>query len=154
MGLLDFTASIGRKLFPSSAKPEDSANKIRAEIDSAKLNIKDLKVEFKDQVCILSGVCDDMTAYQKAVLIAGNIEGVARVEAKDLKINFVTPTQQEQQVQYYLIEKGDNLSKIAKKFYGDANKYPEIFAANKEVIKDPDLIFPGQKIRIPEIQKS
>ena len=46
--------------------------------------------------------------------------------------------------------KGDNLSKIAKKFYGDANQYNKIFEANREVIKDPNLIYPGQKIRIPK----
>ena len=45
--------------------------------------------------------------------------------------------------------KGDTLSAIAKKYYGDANKYPRIFEANREVIKDANLIFPGQKIRIP-----
>ena len=52
---------------------------------------------------------------------------------------------------YYTIVKGDNLSKIAKKFYGDANKYKVIFDANREVIKDANLIYPGQKIRIPKI---
>ena len=51
---------------------------------------------------------------------------------------------------YYTIVKGDNLSKIAKKFYGDANKYKIIFDANREVIKDANLIYPGQKIRIPK----
>jgi len=51
---------------------------------------------------------------------------------------------------YYTIVKGDNLSKIAKKFYGDANKYKVIFDANREVIKDANLIYPGQKIRIPK----
>ena len=43
----------------------------------------------------------------------------------------------------------DTLSKIAKQYYGDANKYPRIFEANREVIKDANLIYPGQKIRIP-----
>ncbi|MCI0420990.1 MAG: LysM peptidoglycan-binding domain-containing protein, partial [Acidobacteria bacterium] len=43
----------------------------------------------------------------------------------------------------------DTLSKIAKHYYGDANAYPKIFEANREVIKDPNLIFPGQKVRIP-----
>ncbi len=52
-------------------------------------------------------------------------------------------------IEYYIIQSGDTLSKIAKKYYQDANQYPKIFAANKEVIKDPNLIYPGQKIRIP-----
>ena len=52
-------------------------------------------------------------------------------------------------VEYYVIKQGDTLSAIAKHFYKDANKYPKIFEANREVIKDANLIFPGQKIRIP-----
>ena len=52
-------------------------------------------------------------------------------------------------VVYYTVESGDTLSKIAKEYLGDAMAYPTIFEANKEVIKDPDLIYPGQKIRIP-----
>ena len=52
--------------------------------------------------------------------------------------------------QYYIIKSGDTLSAIAKQFYGDANTYPKIFEANREVIKDANLIFPGQKIRIPK----
>jgi nucleoid-associated protein YgaU len=47
------------------------------------------------------------------------------------------------------IKKGDTVSKVAKWHYDDANKYPKILEANQEVIKDADLIFPGQKIRIP-----
>ncbi len=52
--------------------------------------------------------------------------------------------------QIYEIAAGDNLSKIAKKFYGDANKYMKIFEANKDQLKDPNQIKVGQKIRIPQ----
>ena len=151
MGLLDFAANIGRKLFPGSVKPEEAAGKIKQEIEAAHLNIKDLSVTMEGQVCHLAGECPDFIAFQKAVLIAGNIEGVANVEAKSFKIHAAVVAEKEPEVQYYLIQKGDTLSKIAKQFYGDANKYPKIFEANKEVIKDPDLIFPGQKIRIPAL---
>ena len=51
--------------------------------------------------------------------------------------------------QEYTIQSGDSLSKIAKQFYGDAGKYMIIFEANKDIIKDPNSIFPGQVIRIP-----
>ena len=51
--------------------------------------------------------------------------------------------------EFYVIQKGDSLSKIAKQWYGDPMKYPIIFEANREVIKDEDLIYPGQTIRIP-----
>jgi nucleoid-associated protein YgaU len=50
----------------------------------------------------------------------------------------------------YEVVAGDNLSKIAKKFYGDANQYKRIFEANKDQLSDPDKIKVGQKLKIPE----
>jgi nucleoid-associated protein YgaU len=49
----------------------------------------------------------------------------------------------------YVVRQGDSLSKIAKERYGNANQWPKIYEANKDVIKDPDLIYPGQTLRIP-----
>lgn len=49
----------------------------------------------------------------------------------------------------YTVEKGDSLSAIAKKFYGSANHWQEIFDANRDQLDDPDLIRPGQTLRIP-----
>jgi len=49
----------------------------------------------------------------------------------------------------YTVQKGDTLSKISKQFYGDANKYQKIFDANRDQLKDPDKIQPGQILRIP-----
>ena len=50
----------------------------------------------------------------------------------------------------YVVVKGDSLSKIAQRAYGNGNKWRKIYEANKDVIKDPDLIYPGQSLRIPE----
>ncbi|HEX4959673.1 MAG TPA: LysM peptidoglycan-binding domain-containing protein [Thermoanaerobaculia bacterium] len=55
----------------------------------------------------------------------------------------------EPEEQTYTIASGDSLSKIAKHFYGDASRWREIFDANSDVIKDPDMIYPGQTIKIP-----
>ena len=52
--------------------------------------------------------------------------------------------------QSYTVVKGDTLSAIAKKFYGKANAWPKIHAANKDQIPNPDLIKPGQVLRIPK----
>jgi len=51
--------------------------------------------------------------------------------------------------QTYTIDKGDTLSKIAKEHYGNANAWKQIFEANRDVIDDPDRIFPGQVIKLP-----
>jgi nucleoid-associated protein YgaU len=52
--------------------------------------------------------------------------------------------------QSYTVVGGDTLSKIAKQFYGDANKYMKIFDANKDQLKDPNMIKVGQTLRIPD----
>ena len=49
----------------------------------------------------------------------------------------------------YTVVSGDSLSKIAKREYGDANAWPKIFEANKDILKDPNKIQPGQKLKIP-----
>lgn len=49
----------------------------------------------------------------------------------------------------YTVVKGDSLSKIAKREYGDASKWRQIFQANRDVIENPDLIEPGQNLIIP-----
>ena len=51
--------------------------------------------------------------------------------------------------QIYTVAAGDSLSKISKRFYGDANQWKRIFEANRDQIKNPDLIHPGQKLKIP-----
>lgn len=49
----------------------------------------------------------------------------------------------------YTVKKGDCLWNIAKKYYGDGNKYTKIYNANKDKIKNPNLIYPGQSLKIP-----
>jgi nucleoid-associated protein YgaU len=53
--------------------------------------------------------------------------------------------------QIYTVVSGDNLSKIAKKFYGDSKLWRKIFEANKDTIENPDLIYPGQELKIPNV---
>ena len=92
----------------------------------------------------MGGKAESAEAMEKAVLMAGNVAGVTDVNIDDLDA-----PEPADDVEYYTIESGDSLSKIAKQFYGNAMDYPKLFDANKEVIKDPDLIYPGQKIRVP-----
>jgi nucleoid-associated protein YgaU len=49
----------------------------------------------------------------------------------------------------YVVKEGDSLSKIAKRHYGDAGEWRKIYDANRDQIKDPDLIHPGQPLRLP-----
>ena len=51
----------------------------------------------------------------------------------------------------YVVVSGDSLSKIAKREYGDAKKWKQLFEANRDIIKDPNLIHPGQKLKLPPL---
>jgi nucleoid-associated protein YgaU len=152
MGLLDFIKDAGEDLF--GGKKGNEADEIREKIeDDLGSNIENLGVLYRDGRVELHGKAKSQAAKEKAALIAGNVKGVTAVEDDGLKVAgqpaapvaTAAPT-----TRYYTIESGDSLSKIAKEFYGDAQKYPLIFEANREVIKDPDKIYPGQKIRIPQ----
>lgn len=141
MGLFDFAKDLGKKLFGGG---DDPAEKIKDSIDAANPGVDGLDVKFEDGVVHLSGKADSAEALEKAVLMAGNVQGVTEVKIDGMQAPEPAP-----EVEYYTIVSGDTLSKIAKRYYGNAMDYPKLFEANREVIKDPDLIYPGQKIRIP-----
>jgi nucleoid-associated protein YgaU len=141
MGLFDFFKDMGEKIFGSE---DEAAEKIKENIEASNPGIQDLNVTYNDGVVELTGTADSAEAMEKAVLMAGNVQGVSEVKADG-----VSAPPQPATVEYYVIQKGDSLSAIAKRYYGNAKDYPRIFDANREVIKNPDLIYPGQKIRIP-----
>ena len=144
MGLFDYAASIGKKLFGED--DDDAGDKIRKYIENDNPGVDGLKVEVNDGIAKVSGKAKDMSAFQKAILMAGNVFGISEVNADELE---APEPEVEEKVGYYEIQKGDTLWAISKKFLGNGSKYTQIFEANREVIKDPDKIYPGQKIRIP-----
>ncbi|CAA9891049.1 Peptidoglycan-binding lysin domain protein [Candidatus Methylobacter favarea] len=158
MGLFNFIKEIGNKLFNREG---EAAEKISAHLLENNPGIEQLGVTYKDGIVTLSGIAASAEAAQKAILMAGNVKGVTDVISK-LDIANVSGSAvkasddanvkamlEPENVQYYIIESGDTLSRIAQKFYKNAGQYTRIFEANREVIRDPDLIYPGQKIRIP-----
>ena len=140
--LFNFMGNIGKKVF-RRGEP-DAAQKLKDHIEKNNPGISDLQVELSDDVATISGTAADQAAFEKAVLMAGNVEGVAKVEASAVK----KPAAAESE--FILVQEGDTLWGISERAYGNGARYTEIFAANREVIEDPDLIFPGQKIRIPK----
>jgi nucleoid-associated protein YgaU len=142
MGLFDFVKDVGKKVFGNEAEASD---KIRQEIEQDNPGIKGLTVTYDKGVVSLAGEAASPEALEKAVLMAGNVKGV-----ESINVDGLTAPPQTAEVEFYVIAKGDSLSAVAKRFYGDANAYPRVFEANREVIKDANLIYPGQKIRIPK----
>jgi nucleoid-associated protein YgaU len=163
MGMLSFIKEAGEKLFgkgkaqeamaqaqadPSSADKQKAANDAAADaivayIESQNLKATGLTVTFDGSTATVYGIAADQATKEKIVLCCGNVQGVASVNDQ------MTVDQSAPEAQYYTVVKGDNLSKISKQYYGDPNKYNKIFEANKPMLKSPDLIYPGQVLRIP-----
>jgi len=154
MGFFDFFKDAGKKLLGKGDDAEAIKNEIESSFDE--LPIQGLVVEVNGDTVALGGVAKDQPTKEKAILIAGNVEGIAAVNADQLvtmqQISDENVREEESyEPVFYTIKKGDTLWGIAQDFYKDGSKYPLIVEANIEVIKDPDLIYPGQAIRIPEL---
>lgn len=142
MGLFDFAYNMGKKMFGND---DDASTEIKKHIEEDNPGVEDLNIEMNDEgKVVMTGKASSADAVEKAVLMAGNAEGVSQVDTSG-----VEAPAQEKEVEFYEIQKGDTLWAISQKFLGNGARYQEIFEANKEVIKNPDLIYPGQKIRIP-----
>ena len=107
--------------------------------------VEGLDVRFDDGLATVSGKVADQATREKIILAIGNTQDVGQV-SDDIEVS-----DDSAESELHVVESGDTLSAIAKEHYGDAGKYPVIFEANKPMLKDPDLIFPGQVLRIPAL---
>ncbi len=149
MGLFDFVKDVGRQVFDTDS---EAADNIKQHLDIKTSGIKNLEVEFDDGVATICGDCTNAAVRESAILIAGNIQGVEKIVADDLRAPAPkpeAPVEEAESAEIYEIVSGDTLGAIAKRFYGNASKYMTIFEANRDILSDPNKIYPGQKIRIP-----
>jgi len=157
MSILSFIKEAGEKLLrrdppPASAPAADvkaandeAGDAIKAYIEAQGLKATGLTVTYDGATGTVTvyGIAPDQQTKEKILLCCGNVRSVASVNDQ------MTVEQSAPEAQYYTVVKGDNLSKISKQYYGDPNKYTKIFEANKPMLKSPDLIYPGQVLRIP-----
>lgn len=148
MGLFNFVKEAGEKLWDAVTGHEDDRGElIKKHLEKTGLpgaDKVDVKVE-GDKV-IVSGDGLSQEEKEKILVAAGNVEGVGDVEDKVT----VAPGDSAAASRSYTVKKGDTLSAIAKEVYGDANQYNKIFEANKPMLSDPNKIYPGQTLRIPQ----
>lgn len=162
MGFFDFLKEAGKKISQPAPEPESkttnySPDEIRAinakrrakglakEVEELGLGVEELSIDVDGDTVTVRGSVDTQEDKEKVVLAIGNTAGVARVDDQ------LVVDADEPEAQFHTVESGDSLSAIAKKYYGDATKYPAIFEANKPMLTDPNKIYPGQVLRIPTI---
>ncbi|GAB2455603.1 peptidoglycan-binding protein LysM [Comamonas humi] len=154
MGLFSFIKEAGEKLFGGSSAqaaqaPQDlnaaAGAAIEKYIATQNLGVSDVQVAFDAGKVTVTGTAPTQSAKEKVTLCCGNVSSVSEVD------NQMAVTNPEAEAQYHDVVSGDTLSAIAKKYYGDANKYPVIFEANKPMLSHPDKIYVGQKLRIPAL---
>ncbi|APS38018.1 MULTISPECIES: peptidoglycan-binding protein LysM [unclassified Salegentibacter] len=166
MGIFSFIKDAGEKIFGKEKEQEEenieiseakkeiirkenakAADKLLNTIKSLDLKVENPVINIEDSTAIVYGLADSQSVREKIVLVIGNSGGIAKVDDR------LAVKKEEPESGFHTVERGENLSKIAKEHYGDANKYTVIFEANKPMLKDPDKIFPGQVLRIPRLDK-
>ncbi|PNQ74914.1 peptidoglycan-binding protein LysM [Hanstruepera neustonica] len=164
MGLFSFIKDAGAKIFgigkttaeeAAEAAADAAAAKLRREeaaasrleetVSDLQLQVENLDIKIVDDMATVTGMAYDQATKEKVVLVVGNSNGIATVDDQ------MTVEHTEPEAQFHTVVSGDTLGKIAKTYYGNAMKYPVIFEANKPMLKDPDLIYPGQVLRIPAL---
>ncbi|WP_266367869.1 peptidoglycan-binding protein LysM [Tellurirhabdus rosea] len=157
MGLLNFFKGVGEKVFgkeheaPAAGAPAApdveplKAGALLKHVQGLGLQFKKLTVKTAGDKVILEGEVARQEDAEKIALAVGNVEGVHQV---DNRLQVEAP---EPEAKFHEVKSGDTLSKIAKEVYGDPMKYGIIFEANKPMLKDPDKIYPGQILRIPQL---
>lgn len=142
MGLIDFIKEAGERL---SEAGDDAllAKRIGERIQNHGIHIEDLRVDVHGEKVSLMGTPESREDREKALLVAGNVRGISKV-SDDMAIS-----EGELESEYHTVVRGDTLSGISRKFYGDPDRYKKIFEANRPMLQDPDRIFPGQVLRIP-----
>ena len=150
--MFDFAKDAGQALRNAigGGKDDVSAQELADSLRAKGVTIENGRVSIQGDTVTINGVADSQAEKEKAILILGNTKGVARVNDQ-IQVKAGESVQQVAQAsRFYQVKSGDTLSKIAREVYGDANQYPQIFEANRPMLKDPDEIYPGQVLRIPQ----
>ncbi|RAV28229.1 LysM peptidoglycan-binding domain-containing protein [Sinomicrobium soli] len=123
--------------------------KYQAVIDLGnELKIKEGSISEHEDHLQLKGTAG--TQYEKN-LIWDKIKEIGGNQPADIKADIKVAEPDASVYHRHTVQTGESLSKIARKYYGDANKYNTIFQANTDQLKNPDLIQPGQELVIPKL---
>ncbi len=146
MGLWNFVKNAGKKVFgaaEAAEAPAEAEAAIKQEVQDLGLDHSGLDLKVDGDKVVLSGQAVSQEVKEKIILAAGNVDGIAAVEDTAAAPDAREPI-------FHTVEKGDTLWAIASKHLGNGADYMKIFEANRPMLGDPDKIYPGQMLRIPQ----
>ncbi|RMQ97827.1 LysM domain/BON super protein [Pseudomonas savastanoi pv. glycinea] len=149
MSLFSFLKEAGEKILDAITPGDaDASNEaLKKHISEVGLGNPDIEATVEGGKVTVTGEVASQEEKEKILLTLGNIKGV---ETVDDQMTIAAGAAPVTAAKFVTVEKGDTLSAISKRVYGDPNKYQKIFEANKPMLKDVDKIYPGQQLRIPE----
>jgi len=154
MSLVHFVKITGKDLTGKRQPP--TAAVLKRDMDSYNLGTERIRLQISGDTVILRGAIASRGAFEKMIIAAGNILGIAAVDARPVTIREAgcdTGITCCGRLVYYVVKYGDTLSHIAEKLYGRGfgGKGGLIFEANRPMLRVPSTIFPGQLLRIPAL---
>ena len=145
-GMIPFVKAAGQKL-GSMMKGRAGKDRLEKEVEDLGLDKSGVEIDVDDEGNVsVKGKAVSQEMKEKIILAVGNVEGVGGV-SDEAEVGV-----EGRASQFHTVASGDTLSAISKKYYGTWKLYPEIFEANKPMLSDPDKIYPGQVLRIPDIK--
>ena len=170
MGLLD---SIKNAL--GGGKPKQDTTVAPSQLlREAGIDPSGLKFSFVPGSIAVSGTIADEADREKIMQVLSGLEGISTVDDNmtvavpepeaeppppapeaeaETEAESAAPAEVDDDgVRTYTVQSGDSLWKIAEEAYGNGSKYMKIFEANKHILDNPDKIFPGQELKIPDLE--
>ena len=156
--MIEFVKDVGRRLGVGDTPPAQRtqapatppgpeaqhAAALRRLVEQMGLTVEALGIQVDGERVTLTGTTDSKETREKVVRLVGTVQGVGQVDDQ-LQVAQPAP-----EARFYTVKRGDTLSKIAQAHDGDATQYLRIFEANRPLLRDPDEIYPGQTLRLPQ----
>ncbi len=145
-------ANVENVKLPQSRSPQPKKSMVSVSVSSARAEQSEMKRYIVRSGDWLSTIAEKFygDAMNYSAIFAANkdvLENPNKIyPGQELRIPHVVKAKQ-----YYTVRFGDSLSQIAESYYGDAMKYKVVFAANQDIVADPNNIYPGQRLEIPDL---
>lgn len=161
MGVFEFVKDAGAKLFGDTEDRDREARtahgrhrlrRLEEELDRLDLEVEDRELELDGGRVVVRGTVAGPVDRERVILALGNVAGIEEVRDELSLPGEPADTASAEsggEPRFHTVEKGDTLSALAKRYYGDPTRYEVIFEANRPMLQNPDKIYVGQTLRIP-----